>query len=94
VSQTVYAGGGRSSVQERWGVMQKTIEVHDLLFRDSRGRVHEFTLMDGSGCLLSHEIDKISVFEPLPSLEDFLEKNGFILMPYDTIMPYWNVSKD
>jgi hypothetical protein len=72
---------------------ENTIEVHDLFFRDSRGRVHQFTLMGGSGRLLSHEIDKISVLGQLPSLDNFLAKNGFILMPDDTIMTYWNVSK-
>ena len=71
----------------------KTITVHDLIFRDARGRVWIFTLIEATGQVISKSIDKAAVFGPLPSLEEFLAKNHHCLLG-DAILPYWNVDKD
>ena len=71
----------------------KTIMVHDLMFRDASGRVWIFTLIEGTGQVISKSIDTITVLGPLPSLDEFLAKNHYCLMG-DSILPYWQVSKD
>jgi hypothetical protein len=68
--------------------------VHDLMFRDARGRVWVFTVIASNGQLISSSVDKVMCFDPLPSLEVFLAKNHYCLMPDDTIWPYWQGDKD
>ena len=69
----------------------KTITVYDLIFRDARGRVWIFTLIEATGQVISKSIDKVVVLGPLPSLEAFLDENHHCLLG-DAILPYWNVA--
>jgi hypothetical protein len=73
--------------------MPKMITVHDLMFRDARGRVWVFTLVESTGQVISKSVDKVSVLGTLPSLEDFLAQNHYCLMPDDAFMPYWNLAE-